>query len=120
MIQPTPDQLRDALGAYRYTFTNERELQDGLQLVLGCLEWEVEREVRLSARDRPDFMVEGVAVEVKVDGGLSEVTRQIHRYAHLEAVRGVLLVTSRSRLANLPAAVNGKPVAVLSLLGGLR
>lgn len=115
----TPARLREVLGSYRYTHTNERDLQDGIAQVLALRGIRFEREVRLSDEDRPDFMIGGIAVEVKVDGSLSAVTRQVHRYAQQKAVRAVLVVTSLSRLGNLPATVNGKPVAVLALLGGL-
>jgi hypothetical protein len=116
----TSARLREVLGAYRYTHASERDLQDGLAQVLSLRGIRFDREVRLSDEDRPDFMVDGIAVEVKVDGSLSAVTRQLHRYAQHKPVRAVLLVTSLQRLANLPTEMNGKPVAVLALLGGLR
>jgi hypothetical protein len=116
----SPERLREVLGAYRYSFAHERDLQDGIAQVLRLRGIRFDREVRLAPEDVPDFMVDGIAVEVKVDGGLSAVTRQLHRYAQHSRVRALLLVTSLGRLANLPAKMNGKPVASLSLLGGLR
>jgi hypothetical protein len=116
----TPARLREVLGAYWYAHTSERDLQDGLAQVLALRGIRFDREVRLSPEDRPDFMVDGIAVEVKVDGSLSDVTRQLHRYTAHKPVRAVLLVTSLQRLANLPGSMNGKPVAVLALLGGIR
>lgn len=111
--------LREVLGAYRYSFSSELQLQDGIAQVLALRGIPFGREVRLSPEDRPDFMVDGIAVEVKVDGSTSEVTRQVHRYVQLKAVEAVLLVTSRLRHDNLPATMNRKPVAVLALLGGI-
>jgi hypothetical protein len=112
--------LREVLGAYRYSFSSELGLQDGIAQVLALLAIPFDREVPLNAKDRPDFMVDGIAVEVKVDGTTSEVTRQIHRYAQEKSVQAVLLVTSRLRHDNLPSTINRKPVAVLALLGGIQ
>jgi hypothetical protein len=45
------------------------------------------------------------------------VTRQLHRYAGHEAVKALVLVTSRRRLGNLPATLRGKPVEVVVVPG---
>jgi hypothetical protein len=119
-VAVTLPRLREILGTYRYSFVTERDLQDGIAQALYQRGVRFDREVRLTAEDRPDFMVDAIAVEVKVDGTISEITRQLHRYAQHKAVRELLLVTSLARLANQPEKLNGKPVAVLSLLGGLR
>lgn len=119
-LQPlTLPRLREVLGAYRYSFSSELQLQDGIAQVLALRGIPFDREVPLSPKDRPDFMVDGIAVEVKVDGSTSEVTRQVHRYAQLKAVEAVLLVTSRLCHDNLPSSINRKPVAVLALLGSI-
>jgi hypothetical protein len=115
----TAERLREVLGSYRYNHANERDLQDGIAQVLATRGIRFDREVVLGPKDRPDFMVDGIAVEVKVDGGLSDVTRQLHRYAQHAQVRALLLVTSRAQLGNQPGKMNGKPVTVLVLLGGL-
>ena len=103
------------LGRFRFRFTDERELQDGIEraFVRGGVAYE--REVRLSARDRLDFLAGAVAVEVKVDGGLADLTRQVWRYAEDPRVRELLVVSSRSRLDGLASEINGKPVVVLVL-----
>ncbi len=120
----TPARLREILGTYRYNFASERDLQDGIAQVLFQRGIRFAREVRLppakkGEQDIPDFMVDGIAVEVKVDGGLSDVTRQLHRYAQHKEVQALLLVTSRSQLGNQPGKMSGKPVMVLALLGGI-
>lgn len=113
----TPERLRQVLGSFRYTFANERDLQDGLAQALHTRGIRFDREVPLTPDDRPDFMVEGIAVEVKIGGGLSDVTRQLHRYAQHKGVRALLLVTARCQLGNLPRKMSGKPVDVLSVGG---
>lgn len=57
----------------------------------------------------------GVAVEVKTKGGLSDLTRQVYRYAELASVSGVLVVTTKNMHARLPPEAMGKPVATLCL-----
>lgn len=105
------------VSRHAFAFADERELQDGLAVVLGPLG--AAREVRLGPTDRIDFLLPGgVGVEVKVDGSLPALTRQVHRYAQRAEISALLIVTSRRRLAALPEEMNGKPVRVV-LVGGL-
>jgi hypothetical protein len=121
LIQRAPKRLEeaaDALSGHRFMFTSEDELQQGIAMVLGK-EWT--REHVLSKEDRIDFWhkMHCLGIEVKVDGSLSELTRQVFRYTENEKVQGVLVVTSLSRLSRLPDTMNGKPVRVLRLTGSI-
>lgn len=112
--------LARILGARRFTFATEKQLQDALEAVLRAEHVEFYREVPVGPRDRIDFLTaEGIGLEVKVDGSLSEVTRQLHRYAQSVDVMGLLLVTSRSRHDHMPPSFNGKPVLVHYLAGSI-
>lgn len=125
----TPTTLRDHLaahfGTHRPRTTTERDLQDAIEEALRTLpdtsgQLRTLREHALTRRDRPDFYVfeadaPGVAIEVKTKGGLSDLTRQVFRYAELPAVGGVLVVTTRNLHRNMPSEAMGKPVAVLCL-----
>jgi hypothetical protein len=76
------------------------------------------REFRLSARDRPDFFVQGgIAVEVKhhIAAGAS-ILRQLGRYAEHDEVTAIVLATGRSIAA--PAELNGKPLRQVNLGAG--
>ena len=83
------------------------------------------RELVLTKRDRLDFLVGysplwsavpmGTAVEVKVGGSLSDLTRQLARYAEHNDVTGLLVVTTKDRHRQLPASLSGKPIACLCL-----
>lgn len=113
------ESLTHAFTRKRLPSIPETALQDAIAACLTAASIPFEREVRLNAADRIDFVVAGeLGLEVKVDGGLSEVTRQIHRYAQVESLSELLLVTTRMRHLALPRAFNGKRLAVCHLIGG--
>lgn len=99
---------------FGFNTTNEAELQDALENVFTRAELRFEREKRLTQRDRVDFYfpVLRIGLEVKVQGSLAAVTRQLHRYAQSPDVDGLVLVTNLHRLDKLPLEMNGKRVRV--------
>lgn len=108
------------LGRRRYRYASEVELQDGIEIVLRDLGVSFERERRLSSAHRIDFLCEsGVGIEVKLDGSLTDLVRQLHGYAQCPEVAQLVVVTSRLRLSRLPEEISGKRVQVVALLGGL-
>jgi hypothetical protein len=96
----------------------ELVLQDAVARSLSAAALAFEREVHLAKGDIIDFMVGDVGVEVKIDGGLSEVTRQLHRYAQSPRVAHLFLLTTRMRHLNVPRELNGKRINVVHLIGG--
>lgn len=115
------DQVAAVIAHRRWVYSSERELQIQLARVLeAAFPGLVRREVRLSgAAGRLDFAVGPIAVEVKIGGSLSALTRQVHRYAGHDDVAGVVAVVGRSRLLGLPEELRGKPVRVVYLSGAL-
>lgn len=108
--------LVNLIHAHRFRFASEKELQDGLEEVFRRERIDFLREHHLGPGDVIDFLLEGcLGVEVKVGGSLSAVTRQLHRYAGYETIHGLVLVTSRCTLDNLPVVLRGKPVEVVPL-----
>ncbi len=110
-------QLADAvvalLARVKFSYRDEKELQEGIRRVLTMAGLSFEREAQLAGRDRIDFWLEpGLGLEVKVDGSLSLVTRQLHRYSEHPTVHALLLVTSCSNHRALPHAMSDKPVRV--------
>lgn len=117
--------LRSWFGQHRPDTSSEAALQaciaDAFATIGDNLRYV--REWRLSPRDRPDFGVwrfdametTSIAVEVKCKGGLSDLTRQVYRYAEHEAVAGILVVTTRNLHRGLPTVVLAKPCATLIL-----
>lgn len=113
------DQVVAAVRARRFRHVHEDELQLGIAEVLAAAGLEAEREVRLSPRDRIDFLVGTVGVEVKVAGTAAAAKRQLERYAESDRVEELVLVTDRVQAGAQPATINGKPLRVVALLGGL-
>lgn len=119
------DRIRSVLEAHRFTVGNEADLQLAIDGVLAGTGLAIEREVRLNARDRLDFLVYphtaaegGTAIEVKVDGSATALHRQLARYAKSERVIDIVVVTNRARLCDVPKEIGGKRVEVISLLSG--
>ena len=112
--------IGQTITGYRYSFSNERELQDSIAEVLTEAGIGHEREVRLSARDRIDFLTQlGVGLEVKaIADSPSKVLRQLSRYAESDRVTALALVTARHCHIYLPSEIGGKPLIVISLAGG--
>lgn len=101
--------------------SGESDLQDALAQLFNALDLKFEREKNIAPGLRPDFMLSGgVAVEVKIQDSLSELTRQVHKYLGENAVNAILIVSNRTRLMRLPKEMRGKPVYVALAGGGLK
>jgi hypothetical protein len=114
------DRMRSLLAQFRFNFSTEAELQNGIDRVLraSTYQYTVEREHRIEGVGRLDFLVNGcIAIEVKVDGSAAALMRQVARYASCEEIAGILVVTNRARHV-MPESFNGKRVMVHSLIGG--
>jgi hypothetical protein len=110
--------VADLVRGFRFHYGDEDQLQEGLASALQSRGLEVQREVRLTARDRIDLLVERVGVEVKVAGRPDGVVRQLRRYAASDQVDGLVLVTNRVRHLAVPDRLNDKPVVAVTLAGG--
>lgn len=113
---PTAKSLSDVLGEYSYRFANEIELQDGIARVLGLAHVTFEREVRLTPKERIDFIVgEGIGVEVKIAGAFADVIRQMQRYAEHPRITALVLATTCMRHDHVPLSLVGKPCTTIYL-----
>lgn len=99
-------------GAYR--MAQESLLQEDLEkhFRAGCIPYE--REFKFSTTERVDFFVDGhIAVELKIKGSRRGILRQMQRYADVERVDSLILMTSAAM--GMPATLSGKPVYVVQL-----
>lgn len=91
----------------RVDLSSEKRAQADIESLLAGAGIAFEREVRLSARDIVDFMVGGVAVELKLRGARKmEVFRQLNRYALHPRVESLVLASNLSM--GLPPQIQGK------------
>ena len=95
--------LARLLGNFLYRYGSEVQLHDALARVLDDAGYQYSREFVLDAKNRADFCLGGIVIEVKVDGALSEALRQVDRYINLPQVTGVLLASTQ-RWADKPLA----------------
>lgn len=79
---------------------------------------EFRSEVKLdgNARNRIDYVVDRVGLELKTEGSPAAVLRQLDRYAAAEELDALILVTTRRALAHrLPSELRGKPLSAINL-----
>lgn len=106
-----------AVKAYRFHYSNEKELQEAVGRALLTAKIPHEREKILpDGFGTIDFLVAGgIGIEIKIKGSPSAVTRQLLRYLKCEAISELVLVTGRSKLGNLPRELLGKRLTVVTL-----
>ena len=109
----TPEQILTKLSSARFHYGSEADLQEGIAQILDC---EFQKEFKLSGKDRIDFLVGDVGIEVKVDGSATALLRQVRRYLEHDRLNTIIIVTTRCRHKELPASLNGKPIHVLHLM----
>lgn len=108
--------LHTMLSRLSVSITTELDLQDAIAEHFDRSSRPYRREVRLSHLDKIDFLVGRIGIEVKTEGTLPQLTRQIYRYSKHDDLDAVLVVTNKSRLSqDIPTRINGKPVGVCFL-----
>lgn len=106
-----------ALKAYRFNYSSEKELQEGVELALLGAMIPFERE-KILGNDfgTIDFLVDGrIGIEIKTQGSPTMVARQLLRYFECGNISELILLTGRSRLGWLPATILGKKLTVVTL-----
>jgi hypothetical protein len=121
-------ELRQSSAAI--TYTNEDDLQAALAAIFDVTpEWRAQREVRLSdGISRIDLVIKPdilgliidarTGIEVKIDGSLASVIRQLDRYAACPEIDELILVTTRAKHHHIPRTLGarGIPVHLVSLI----
>lgn len=103
----------ELLTTHRLPLSDEKVLQEAIRDVFEAASLDFDREVHLGPRDIVDFMVEGVAVEVKIKGARRAIYRQLERYCGYDAVAAIVLATNVPMA--LPIEIGGKPTAIAAL-----
>jgi len=97
----------------RMRISHEKALQADIEAALTRAGIDYSRERALSPADRPDFMCGDVVIEAKARYGKRSIYRQLERYAAHDEVAAIVLVTGTAM--GMPAAINGKPILVVSI-----
>lgn len=92
--------LATHLGRYAYRYGDEIQLHERIAEVLTLHGFEFERERVLDPRNRADFWLDGLVIEVKVGGSFSDALHQVGRYIKLPDVTGVILAGTPRWAAN--------------------
>jgi hypothetical protein len=112
MIEP----LLKAIRKCGFRGDVEWDLHTAIVAALTAAGIEFTREYELTRADRPDFFLnDGTVIECKVKGSMAAAARQLDRYAQHDAVKRLVLVTSRMQHARVPDEVQGKEVHVVVL-----
>lgn len=107
------DEVCAWLARFRFNYSNEDELQQGIVGALEANGWEPAREVRLGGAGRIDMLLGRIGIEVKVKGPKARVTEQLARYAACDELDALVLVTTRHRHRDAPLTLHGKPLHIV-------
>ena len=111
----TAKEIIDLLARYRFHYSNEAQLQTGIDKAFLANGISFEREVPLTSSERIDFMVGIVGIEVKIHQASNTVLRQLQRYALCNEIQHLLLITPLSKHVLLPKAIHNKALDVFFL-----
>lgn len=115
-VTDTINQVLGVLQFYEFSLTDEKVLQELIFETLLAEDIAIEREVPLPPYGIVDFMVNGVAFEIKIQGQKKAIYRQCRDYTLHANVKALVLVTARAM--GLPEEMNGKPAYTYSLTSG--
>ena len=102
------------IRATRLDLSDEKRAQRMLAESFEAAGLPFQRELRLAPGDIVDFLVDGIAVELKLRGTPKvAIYRQLRRYATYARVEAIVLASNLAM--GLPAEIEGKPAYLVSL-----
>jgi len=115
---PSVDAVLAALSRYAFIVRTEADLQLSIAEALKIARIDFEREVRISERDRLDFLCGRVAIEAKVRNKRSDLIRQLHRYCEHPSLDAIVIASTKT-IPDVPILFNGKQIRFVLLRGYL-
>lgn len=109
----TSAELKTLIESYAYIFSNEIQLQDGIKKTFDMNSVQYERE-KTFGNNRIDFVHSTIAIEIKIKQPAMKVLKQLHRYAQIDTITEIMLITSRS-MHKMPPTLNDKTLTVIRL-----
>lgn len=101
------------LNKHRFDLQNEKILQQQVEDVFRNSQVPYEREVKLNNMSIIDFVIDGVGIELKINGSGKEIYRQLVRYSEFPQIKALVLITNKALL--LPKYINGKYTHIINL-----
>jgi len=109
----TAETIANLINGYSFNFCSEKDWQDAIDAVFTVNRIPFEREVEISGKERIDFMVGDIGLEIKIGFAYAAVIRQLSRYALNERIGELILLTSRSQ-HQMPATMHGKKLTTIN------
>lgn len=109
---------QEVIHSIKINFSNEAECHRGIKEAFDAAGIAYQHEVKIP-EGRLDFLIDGVGVEVKLDGSLSDLTRQLYKYSLSSKLTGLAVITNKNRLTYLPLEMSEKPLEVIFLSGNV-
>lgn len=107
------DLIISYIKQFKFDLSTESILQKQIEDVFKNGLYKYEREFELNKNDRPDFFIDGIAIEVKIKGSAKAIYKQCERYCKSDKVRALILVTNKT--IGFPKEINGKPCYLIQL-----
>ena len=114
----TVKRIGEAVRAFCFRYRDERQLQAHLAQAFEQFGLQATREVIIDPRNRIDFAIGRIGVEVKVDGTLADIRRQLSRYAQTGQFDALVLITNRVGHTRLPPALGDVPLFAFATHAG--
>lgn len=112
--------IANLLSRYKFNYHNEIQLQDGIEKIFLLHKMPYKRELHISRKERPDFLLsDGIAIEVKVQGSRSQFLRQASRYLLDPKITELILVGTPHWMHSIPNELHNKPIHTVRLLGSM-
>ena len=109
-----PSELISIIRSYKIQVNNESDVQRQLDGIFANSGIEYKREFVLDKRNRIDFIIGSIGIEVKIHGiSAKRIYDQLNRYCFFEKISSIILITSQACI--MPDKINNKEIHVISL-----
>jgi len=105
--------ILNTLEGYQFSLTNEKKLQIEIEEIFQDNNIDYKREERLGDVGVVDFIVDNIAIEIKVKGNSKAIYRQCEKYCSHKKVDTLILVTGKT--VGMPGKINNKEVYTVNL-----
>lgn len=116
--QASLDELAEIFAVEALPFDSEASMHEAIKRVLDERKIDFAHEARLDCRDRIDFLVGLIGIEVKLTSSPTQVASQLLRYAEQPQIEGLLLITNKASHRKLDGLKNESNVPIRVCFSG--